>query len=145
LLRRYPGKTTGRVDGIAASAASLLLMGCSQIVMPSNAMLMIHNPHTLAAGDEGELRRLADLLGSTSANMLTAYAERSGQTEDKVRELMDAETWLTASPRRRRIRLSIRPWIPSILLIRRPRRIRRSRRMSRRLRRMCTHRAATRG
>ncbi|WP_186117632.1 head maturation protease, ClpP-related [Burkholderia gladioli] len=97
LLRRYPGKTTGRVDGIAASAASLLLMGCSQIVMPSNAMLMIHNPHTLAAGDEGELRRLADLLGSTSANMLTAYAERSGQTEDTVRELMDAETWLTAA------------------------------------------------
>ncbi|WP_186056182.1 head maturation protease, ClpP-related [Burkholderia gladioli] len=97
LLRRYPGKTTGRVDGIAASAASLLLMGCSQIVMPSNAMLMIHNPHTLAAGDEGELRRLADLLGSTSANMLAAYAERSGQTEDTVRELMDAETWLTAA------------------------------------------------
>ncbi|MEK7892286.1 head maturation protease, ClpP-related [Burkholderia contaminans] len=96
-LRRHGGKVTGRVDGVAASAASLILMACDTIEMPSNAMLMIHNPHTVAAGEAGDLRKLADLLDSTSDNMLAAYVERSGRTEDEVRAIMDAETWLTAA------------------------------------------------
>ncbi|HDR9174225.1 TPA: Clp protease ClpP [Burkholderia vietnamiensis] len=96
-LRRHAGKVTGRVDGVAASAASLILMACGEIVMPSNAMLMIHNPHTVAAGEAAHLRKLADLLDSTSDNMLAAYVERSGRTEDEVRAIMDAETWLTAA------------------------------------------------
>ncbi|QJP72391.1 head maturation protease, ClpP-related [Burkholderia glumae] len=96
-LRRHAGKVTGRVDGVAASAASLILMACDTIEMPSNAMLMIHNPHTVAAGEAGDLRKLADLLDSTSDNMLSAYVERSGRTEDEVRAIMDAETWLTAA------------------------------------------------
>ncbi|KVD09384.1 peptidase S14 [Burkholderia ubonensis] len=96
-LRRHAGKVTGRVDGVAASAASLILMACDTIEMPSNAMLMIHNPHTVAAGEAGDLRKLADLLDSTSDNMLAAYVERSGQTEEEVRAIMDAETWLTAA------------------------------------------------
>ncbi|HDR8916805.1 head maturation protease, ClpP-related [Burkholderia multivorans] len=96
-LRRHAGKVTGRVDGVAASAASLILMACDEIVMPSNAMLMIHNPHTVAAGEAADLRKLADLLDSTSDNMLAAYVKRSGRTEDEVRAIMDAETWLTAA------------------------------------------------
>ncbi|KOE26826.1 head maturation protease, ClpP-related [Burkholderia multivorans] len=96
-LRRHAGKVTGRVDGVAASAASLILMACDEIVMPSNAMLMIHNPHTVAAGEASDLRKLADLLDSTSDNMLAAYVERSGRAEDEVRAIMDAETWLTAA------------------------------------------------
>ncbi|MBH9723938.1 Clp protease ClpP [Burkholderia contaminans] len=96
-LRRHAGKVTGRVDGVAASAASLILMACDTIEMPSNAMLMIHNPHTVAAGEAGDLRKLADLLDSTSDNMLSAYVERSGRTEEEVRAIMDAETWLTAA------------------------------------------------
>ncbi|UOB56560.1 Clp protease ClpP [Burkholderia pyrrocinia] len=96
-VRRYAGKVTGRVDGVAASAASLILMACDTIEMPSNARLMIHNPHTFAAGEAGDLRRLADLLDSTSDSMLAAYVERSGRSEDEVRAIMDAETWLTAA------------------------------------------------
>ncbi|MGY4832011.1 head maturation protease, ClpP-related [Burkholderia pyrrocinia] len=96
-LRRYAGKVTGRVDGVAASAASLILMACDTIEMPSNARLMIHNPHTVAAGEAGDLRKFADLLESTSDSMLAAYVERSGRTEDEVRAIMDAETWLTAA------------------------------------------------
>ncbi|MDN7856561.1 Clp protease ClpP [Burkholderia cepacia] len=96
-LRRHAGKVTGRVDGVAASAASLILMACDTIEMPSNAMLMIHNPHTVAAGEAGDLRKLADLLDSTSDNMLSAYVERSGRTEEEVRAIMDSETWLTAA------------------------------------------------
>ncbi|WP_257835028.1 head maturation protease, ClpP-related [Burkholderia glumae] len=96
-LRRHAGMVTGRVDGIAASAASLVLMACDTIVMPSNAMLMIHNPHTVAAGEAEDLRRLADLLDSTGTNIVSAYVERSGLSEDDVRAMMNAETWLTAS------------------------------------------------
>ncbi|WP_334068864.1 head maturation protease, ClpP-related [Burkholderia cepacia] len=96
-VRRYAGKVTGRVDGVAASAASLILMACDTIEMPSNARLMIHNPHTFAAGEAGDLRSLADLLDSTSDSMLAAYVERSGRTAEEVRAIMDAETWLTAA------------------------------------------------
>ncbi|WP_174906990.1 head maturation protease, ClpP-related [Burkholderia diffusa] len=96
-LRRYSGKVTGRVDGVAASAASLILMACDTIEMPSNARLMIHNPNTVAVGEAGDLRKLADLLDSTSDSMLAAYVERSGRTEEEVRAIMDAETWLTAA------------------------------------------------
>ncbi|KVN33634.1 peptidase S14 [Burkholderia pyrrocinia] len=96
-LRRHAGKVTGRVDGVAASAASLILMACDTIVMPANAMLMIHNPHTVAAGEAEDFRRLADLLDSTGANILAAYVQRSGLSEDDVRAMMNAETWLTAS------------------------------------------------
>lgn len=96
-LRRHAGKVTGRVDGVAASAATLVLMACDTIEMPSNAMLMIHNPYTVAAGEAGDLRRLADLLDSTSDNMLAAYVERSGRTEEEVLAIMNAETWLTAA------------------------------------------------
>ncbi|KVV20768.1 peptidase S14 [Burkholderia cepacia] len=94
---RYAGKVKGRVDGVAASAASLILMACDTIEMPSNARLMIHNPHTVAAGEAGDLRKLADLLESMSDSMLAAYVERSGRTEEEVRAIMDAETWLTAA------------------------------------------------
>ncbi|WP_107314309.1 head maturation protease, ClpP-related [Burkholderia metallica] len=96
-LRRYSGKVKGRVDGVAASAASLILMACDTIEMPSNARLMIHNPNTVAIGEAGDLRKLADLLDSTSDSMLAAYVERSGRTEEEVRAIMDAETWLTAA------------------------------------------------
>ncbi|HGO6129661.1 TPA: head maturation protease, ClpP-related [Burkholderia cepacia] len=96
-VRRYSGKVKGRVDGVAASAASLILMACDTIEMPSNARLMIHNPHTVAAGEAGDLRKLADLLESMSDSMLAAYVERSGRTEEEVRAIMDAETWLTAA------------------------------------------------
>ncbi|KML53849.1 peptidase S14 [Burkholderia cepacia] len=97
MLRRHAGKVTGRVDGVAASAASLILMACDTIVMPSNAMLMIHKPHTLLEGEEDDFRRIADLLGSTGTNIVAAYVERSGLPEDEVRAMMAAETWLTAS------------------------------------------------
>jgi len=96
-VRRHSGKVTGRVDGVAASAASLILMACDTIEMPSNARLMIHNPNTVAAGEAEDLRKLADLLDSTSDSMLAAYVERSGRTEEEVRAIMDAETWLTAA------------------------------------------------
>ncbi|MEF9443638.1 Clp protease ClpP [Burkholderia sp. 1B3(2022)] len=96
-LRRHAGKVKVRVDGVAASAASLIAMAGDEIVMPENAMLMIHHPHTIAAGEAGDFRRIADLLDNASAGILAAYVNRSGLSEDDVRAMMDSETWLTAA------------------------------------------------
>ncbi|MBR8141832.1 Clp protease ClpP [Burkholderia vietnamiensis] len=96
-LRRHAGKVKVRVDGVAASAASLIAMAGDEIVMPENAMLMIHNAHTVTAGEAKDLRRIADLLDNAGDGILAAYAAKSGQSFDEIRALMDAETWLTAA------------------------------------------------
>ncbi|RKT99791.1 peptidase S14 [Burkholderia sp. Nafp2/4-1b] len=96
-LRRHAGKVRVRVDGVAASAASLIAMAGDEIVMPENALLMIHNAHTVTAGEAKDLRRVADLLENAGDGILAAYAAKSGQSVDEIRAMMDAETWLTAA------------------------------------------------
>ncbi|MGC3025799.1 head maturation protease, ClpP-related [Burkholderia sp. DN3021] len=96
-LRRHQGKVKVRVDGVAASAASLIAMAGDEIVMPENALLMIHNAHTVTAGEAKDLRRVADLLDNAGDGILAAYAAKSGQSVDEIRAMMDAETWLTAA------------------------------------------------
>jgi ATP-dependent protease ClpP protease subunit len=96
-LRRYAGKVTSRVDGVAASAASLVVMAGDTIVMPENSMLMIHNPWTLAGGTSDDLRSTAEAMDKVGDSIVAAYANRSGQTPEDVQQMMDAETWLTAS------------------------------------------------
>ncbi|TCK43462.1 ATP-dependent protease ClpP protease subunit [Paraburkholderia sp. BL8N3] len=95
-LRRYAGKVTARVDGVAASAASLVVMAADQVVMPENAMLMIHNPWTIALGTAAELRSTADMMDKARDGILAAYRRKSGQSDDELVAMMDAETWLTA-------------------------------------------------
>ena len=96
-LRRHAGKVKVRVDGVAASAASLIAMAGDEIVMPENALLMIHNAHTVTAGEAKDLRRIADLLDNAGDGILAAYAAKSGQSVDDIGAMMDAETWLTAA------------------------------------------------
>ncbi|MBR8346373.1 head maturation protease, ClpP-related [Burkholderia ambifaria] len=96
-LRRHAGKVKVRVDGVAASAASLIAMAGDEIVMPENALLMIHNAHTVTAGEAKDLRRIADLLDNAGDGILAAYAAKSGQSVDEIQGMMDAETWLTAA------------------------------------------------
>ncbi|WP_404935750.1 head maturation protease, ClpP-related [Paraburkholderia fungorum] len=95
-LRRYAGKVTARVDGVAASAAGLVVMAGDQVVMPENAMLMIHNPWTIALGTAADLRSTADMMDKARDGILAAYRRKSGQTDDELTAMMDAETWLTA-------------------------------------------------
>ncbi|CDY77966.1 Prophage Clp protease-like protein [Caballeronia glathei] len=95
-LRRYAGKVTARVDGVAASAASLVVMAGDQVVMPENAMLMIHNPWTIALGTAADLRSTADMMDKARDGILAAYRRKSGQSDDELVAMMDAETWLTA-------------------------------------------------
>ncbi|MDR3386918.1 MAG: Clp protease ClpP, partial [Rudaea sp.] len=72
-LRRYAGRVTTRVDGVAASAASLVTMAGDRVVMPENAMLMIHNPWTVAAGTSADLRATADSMDKARDGILAAY------------------------------------------------------------------------
>ena len=101
-LRRYSGKVTARVDGIAASAASLVVMAGDTIVMPENAMMMIHNAWTIAAGDAAALRKTAELLDKTRDGIVAAYRNKCGLTDDEIVAMMDAETWMTASEAKER-------------------------------------------
>lgn len=96
-LRRHPANVTVFIDGIAASAASLIAMAGDKIVMPNNAMMMIHNPLTWTAGDAEGLREMADVLDKVRDTIVATYREKTELEDAKIIELMDAETWMTAS------------------------------------------------
>ena len=95
-LKRHPAAVMVYIDGLAASAASLVAMAGDVVVMPSNAMLMIHNPWGYAMGDAAELRGMADVLDKLASSTAGVYADRSGLSVEEVTALMVAETWLTA-------------------------------------------------
>lgn len=94
---RALGKTINvKVMGIAASAASLVAMAGDTIEMPENSMMMIHNPWTFAMGDADEMRETADVLDKISVGLVATYAKRTGKSEDEIKQMLAAETWLTA-------------------------------------------------
>lgn len=96
VLRRHPLAVTTRVDGVAASAASLILMAGDTIIMPENAMVMIHNAWTIAGGTAAELRDVADMMDKVRDGIVAAYAGKSGKEADEIIAMMDATTWMTA-------------------------------------------------
>lgn len=98
-LKRHPAYKTVYVDGFACSIASVIAMSGDRVVMPPNTMMMIHNMWMGAVGNAAELRKAADDLDSINAAGRQAYlAKAKGKiTEEKLAELMDAETWLTAA------------------------------------------------
>jgi len=96
MLRRHSATKLVYVDGLAASAASLVAMAGDRIVMPRNAMMMIHNPWTWAAGDANTLRAIADDLDKIRESLVAVYEDRTGLERERIIEMLDAETWLTA-------------------------------------------------
>lgn len=95
-LRTRSGSTTVVVDGLAASIASVIAMGADHLVMAPKASLMIHDGWTAAVGNAADMRKLADLLDKTSANIASVYADRTGQSADFWRDRMKEETWYSA-------------------------------------------------
>jgi ATP-dependent protease ClpP protease subunit len=95
-LVRHPANVTSYIDGIAASIASIVALAGNEIVMPSNAMLMIHNPSGVTMGDERAHRQAAEALASIKESMLNVYEEHSAKSRKDLAAAMDAETWLTA-------------------------------------------------
>ena len=97
-LSRLGERCTGRVDALAASAASVAVCGAHKVVIASNAMLMIHNPWTYASGDAEDLRKVATALDQAMEAIIAAYKAKAPNIDEvELRRLVNAETWLTAS------------------------------------------------
>lgn len=98
MLKQNKAKVNVYVDGLAASIASVVAMSGDTIFMPSNAMMMIHNPWTYAVGNANELRKQADDLDQITKSSVQTYLSKAGDKLDKetLKQLMDDETWLTA-------------------------------------------------
>ena len=95
-LKRHEAKVTVWIDGIAASIASMIAMAGDEIVMPENAMLMLHDPSGLVMGTAADMRGMADALDKMKAGMVAAYRYKSGRDDAEIEALMAAETWLSA-------------------------------------------------
>ena len=97
-LSRLGERCTGRVDALAASAASVAVCGAHRVVIASNAMLMIHNPWTYASGDAEDLRKVATALDQAMEAIIAAYKSKAPDIDEvELRRLVNAETWLTAN------------------------------------------------
>jgi ATP-dependent Clp protease protease subunit len=95
-LKRHEARVTVWIDGIAASIASVIAMAGDEVVMPENAMLMLHDPSALVIGTAADMRAMAEALDKMKAGMVAAYRDKSGRDDAEIEALMAAETWLSA-------------------------------------------------
>ena len=95
-LKRHQARVTVWIDGIAASIASMVAMAGDEVVMPENAMLVLHDPSGLVAGTAADMRGTAEALDKMAAAMVAAYRDKSGAGDEEISVLMAAETWLSA-------------------------------------------------
>jgi hypothetical protein len=96
MLLDYSGQVTVHIDGLAASAASVIAMAGSIVRMTPVSMLMIHNPMTIASGDTGDMQKAIDLLTEVKESIMNAYELKTGLARKEISELMDEETWMNA-------------------------------------------------
>ena len=101
MLMDYKGNVTVKIDALAASAASVIAMAGTKVCMSPVAMLMIHNPATLAIGDTEEMQKAIDMLSEVKESIMNAYEIKSGLSRAKISKLMDAETWMNAKEARK--------------------------------------------
>lgn len=95
-LDAHRGKVTCIVDGIAASAASIIAMAGDETVMASGSLMMIHDPALFTMGDAADHKKSIEVLDKLGDQLAGIYADKTGSAPDALRELMRAETWLTA-------------------------------------------------
>ena len=96
MLMDYKGDVTVKIDGIAASAASVIAMAGTKVLMSPVSMMMIHNPATIAFGDTAEMQKAIEMLASVKDSIMNAYEIKTGMSRTKISHLMDAETWMDA-------------------------------------------------
>lgn len=96
MLSEYPGKVTVKIDGLAASAASVIAMAGNEVQMSSTAMMMIHNPLTMAFGNADEMQKAIEMLDEVKESIINAYEKKTGLSRNKISRLMDEETWMNA-------------------------------------------------
>ena len=97
MLMDYRGNVTVKIDGIAASAASVIAMAGTKVLVSPVSMMMIHNPMTVAMGDKVEMEKAIEMLASVKDSIINAYELKTGMSRAKLSHLMDAETWMDAT------------------------------------------------
>ncbi len=98
LLTAYKGAVTVVIDGLAASAATIVAMAGDKVIMPGNTLMMIHNPMIYGNNyyTADELAKMAGALDKIKSSIIAAYRKRTGLSADKLAEMMDDETWMSA-------------------------------------------------
>ena len=96
MLKEYKGKVTVKVDGLAASAASVIAMAGDEVFMSPVAMLMIHNPSTIIWGEESDMVRAKEMLSEVKESIINAYEVRTSLPRDQISKMMDSETWMSS-------------------------------------------------
>ena len=95
-IRDYPGEVVAQIDGMAASAASVVVMAADKVSMMPTAMMMIHDPLTCAFGNADEMKRAMKTLDEVKESIINAYELKTGLSRDKLSKLMSDETWMSA-------------------------------------------------
>ena len=96
MLMDYPYDVKVQIDGIAASAASVIAMAGTKVSMSPTSLMMIHNPLTFALGDSEEMRKAIQLLEEVKESIINAYEIKTGLSRTRLSHMMDAETWMNA-------------------------------------------------
>lgn len=96
MLMDYPSDVTVKIDGIAASAASVIAMAGTKVLMAPTAMMMIHNPATIAYGDHTDMAKAIEMLEEVKESIINAYEIKTSLSRSRLSHLMDAETWMNA-------------------------------------------------
>lgn len=96
MLKDYKGRVTVFIDGLAASAASVMAMAGDEIIMSPVSLMMIHNPSCMAWGESKDLRKEAEILDEFKESIINAYEIKTGLSRVKISHLMDCETWMNA-------------------------------------------------
>ena len=96
MLKEYAGKVSVRIDGLAASAASVIAMAGDEIIMSPVAMMMIHNPATVIFGEAADLQSGIKMLSKVKESIINAYEQKTNLPRNKISNMMDAETWFSA-------------------------------------------------
>jgi ATP-dependent Clp protease protease subunit len=96
MLKEYPGNVSVHVDGLAASAASVIAMAGDEVCVSPLSVIMIHNPAMLIAGEVADLQVGINLLSEVKESIVNAYQTKTGLSRAKISHMMDAETWMSA-------------------------------------------------
>ena len=96
MLMDYPADVTVQIDGLAASAASVVAMAGTKVCMSPTALMMVHNPWTNASGDAKDMQKAIALLDEVKESIINAYEIKTGMDRQSLSNLMDAETWMNA-------------------------------------------------
>ena len=97
MLMDYKGNVTVKIDGIAASAASVIAMAGTEVLMSPVSTMMIHNPATVAMGDHNDMQKAIEMLNEVKESIINAYEIKTGLSRAKLSHLMDSETWMNAN------------------------------------------------